>query len=115
MPHMVQVNSNSFPPGKLECRNHVAVACDNDDYIDKFAQRQPGDIKANSKINALLLNLRNEVRRRQRRGPFLTMESDGLASQRPPMTDQLALPKRKIRAHLEALLEAEVVRVVLMF
>lgn len=39
MTHVVQVDAHTFPTGKFEGRNHVAVACYDDDNVHESAKR----------------------------------------------------------------------------
>jgi len=61
MSHMIQVHANAFASRKFEGRHHVAVARHNHDDINELSERQPGYVQSDSKIDALLLNVGNQI------------------------------------------------------
>ena len=59
--HMIEVNSDTFSPGKLECRNEITITRDYNDYVNKRPKRKPRNIQTNSEINAFLFDIWNEI------------------------------------------------------
>lgn len=58
---MTQVYADSFAPREFESWHHIAITGYHDDDIDKLSEGQPGDIQPDSKINAFLLDVGNQI------------------------------------------------------
>ena len=62
LPEWIKNERDTLAPGQLGRWHEVAVIGDEDDGVCLFLQRDRGDVKSNPHVNALLAQVRHEVR-----------------------------------------------------
>ena len=58
-PHVIEIDANPLSPCKFEGRNQVAVASDDHNRLHQLPQRQERNVQSYSKVNGLLLHVRD--------------------------------------------------------
>ena len=100
VPQVFEEDSDPFASSELEGRNEVAVPGDNHEGGDHISKGEACDIETNSQVNALLLNVGDEVPCGE--GSVCLHETlGGLAPELPPVDRGFAPAKREVGLHFE--------------
>lgn len=108
VPHVIEIDANPLAARKFESRHHVAVSGHNDNDLCQSTQGEPRYIEADAQIDALLLYVRYKILRLKNARPLLDNVSKCRISKSPSVYRRLSRTERKIRLHLQLLLQSQI-------